>query len=91
MSDVTRDYSFGGWVKYFRLQKKLTLREAARKIKMDSGNLSKLERSLLDPPLNANRVRILCKKLEFNDVAEELLVSIAFQYRFSKFHQEFFK
>lgn len=91
MSDIFRDYSFGGWIKYFRLEKKITLREAARRINMDSGNLSKLERSELPPPLNAKRVRQLCSKLDINHVGTELLVSIAFQHRLAMCQEKFFK
>lgn len=91
MTDITQDRSFGGWLRYFRLKKSITLRKAALIVGMDSGNLSKLECSELEPPLVASRVRALCRKLGLGEVAEELLVSLAYQHRLAKFQEDFFK
>lgn len=41
---------FGEYVKTLRLEYGLTLRELARKVGMDVGNLSKIERGVLNPP-----------------------------------------
>lgn len=87
MSDLTKDYSFGGWLRQMRIDSGLTLRQAAKHIGMDVGNLSKLERSELAPPKKAKYIDRLCKKLGGKP---ELLKSLAFQHHLSELKKEFF-
>jgi transcriptional regulator with XRE-family HTH domain len=89
MSDITRDYSFGGWVRYLRVEKGLTLRAAADKLGMDPGNLSKLERSELAPPCTAHAVKRICKKLGLSEDNFVFLKSLAFQHHLSVLKTEF--
>jgi transcriptional regulator with XRE-family HTH domain len=88
MSDITRDYSFGGWIKWLRLEREWTLRAAAKRLGMDPGNLSKLERSELDPPRNAAKVDEICRKLKAEDHAP-FLRSVALQHHIGALKQEF--
>lgn len=88
MSDITRDFSFGGIIRDLRIERKLTLREAAKRLGMDPGNLSKLERSELDPPRRAGRIKELCRKLGFPK-AEPLLKSLAYQHYVAALKKEF--
>jgi transcriptional regulator with XRE-family HTH domain len=88
MSDIFRDYSFGGWVHQLRIEQGYTLREFAKKLNMDAGNLSKLERSELKPPRKAEKIKEICVALD-NLEAYELLKSIAFQHHLSELMQEF--
>jgi len=88
MSDITRDYSFGGWLRYLRVKRALTLRHAATLLGMDAGNLSKLERSELDPPRSAKRIRYICKKLGVKE-SEPILLSTAYQHHLSALKREF--
>jgi transcriptional regulator with XRE-family HTH domain len=89
MSDITRDYSFGGWLRNLRCDKELTLREASRRLKCDVGNLSKLERSELDPPRSAKRVQEICKAYGLNETAQDILMSTAYQHHLGKLKEEF--
>ncbi len=90
MSDITRDYSFGGWVKHYRLQKRWTLREAATRLDMDAGNLSKLERGQLNPPKKANEVRRICDVLGVSAPMEDLfLVTAAYNFHLGILKKEF--
>ncbi len=89
MSDITRDYSFGGWLRYSRLEKEITLRQAAEKIGMDPGNLSKLERSELDPPSCMKDVEKICLPLGLDGSRYTLLLSLAYQHHVSKLKMRF--
>jgi transcriptional regulator with XRE-family HTH domain len=86
---MTRDYSFGGWIRHLRIQNKITLREAAKLAGMDAGNLSKLERSELPPPKTASKVLELCYAL--NIVETDFLKSLAFQHHLAELRKEFCK
>lgn len=88
MSDITRDYSFGGWLKHLRHKKGLSLAAAANSIGMNNGNLSKLERSELAPPTRARAIEKILEGLDALDHLD-LLKSIAFQHHLSKLKQEF--
>jgi len=87
VSDITRDYSFGGWLKHFRIEKELTLRKCGELLKMDFGNLSKLERSELDPPCDFKAVEKLVKPLKPESV--EFMASLAFSFHVGKLKQKF--
>ncbi len=88
MSDITRDYSFGGWLRHLRIKQGHTLRSAAERLEMDPGNLSKLERSELDPPKSAKRIKEICKSLGFSQ-STEMLLGIALQHHLSALKAEF--
>ena len=90
MSDIFRDYSFGGWLREFRVSQGLTLREASEVIGMDPGNYSKLERSLLDPPTTSERVREIGKALNLHARQIEFLESTAFSFHVGKFKERWF-
>ncbi len=89
MSDITRDYSFGGLLRTFRVDKGFTLRGAAKKLGMDPGNLSKLERSELDPPGSKKRIRHICNRLALNENQLSLLASMAFQHHIALLKERF--
>ena len=88
MSDINRDYSFGGWLRQLRVEKNLTLREASARTGMDVGNLSKLERSELAPPRSVRRIRSICKSLGITKMSP-LLESLAFQHHLALLSKEF--
>lgn len=88
MSDITRDYSFGGWLRHLRVERGITLRKASILLKMDVGNLSKLERSELAPPRSSKRIEKICKRLGIQD-AFDLLRSVAFQHHLAILKEEF--
>jgi DNA-binding Xre family transcriptional regulator len=70
------------------VENRITLRQFSQKIDSDPGNVSKLERSELDPPKRLSKIKSICIALERPDL-EQLLVSLAFQHHLSKLMQEF--
>jgi transcriptional regulator with XRE-family HTH domain len=89
VSDIFRDYSFGGWLKSFRLKRDLTLRKAAVACKLDPGNYSKLERSELDPPRSKKKIDAIARKLKLDAVEHQLLISTAFAFHLGRLKNEF--
>lgn len=88
MSDIFRDYSFGGWIHYTRVKNKITLRELSNRLKTDAGNISKLERNELPPPKKLKRVKEICEALESIE-SIELMASLAFQHHLTELQKEF--
>lgn len=80
MSDIFRDYSFGGWLRSFRIKREWTLRTVSKKVGMDAGNYSKLETSRLPPPRSRKKLLALVAPLELVDTEIEMLLSSAFNY-----------
>lgn len=71
--------TFGIHLRIARTRNKITLRDAAKILKMDVGNLSRLERSILSPPSKAKEIRRICTCLKIAKAVEDLLVDLAFQ------------
>lgn len=90
MSILTHNDSFGGWFRFIRIDRKLTLRAAAKKLGMDPGNLSKLERSEFEPPKSAKKIEQMCKKIGASG-SDALLKSVAFQHHLALLHKEFYE
>ena len=88
MSDIFRDYSFGGWIRHYRLKRKITLREFARMIEDSPANVSRMERSESPPPRNLNKIKTICARLDQPDL-EILLTSLSFQHHLSRLMKEF--
>ena len=89
MSDISRDYSFGGWLRYARVRREITLRKAAAALGIDPGNLSKLERSELNPPRSGAKIEEFSQKLGFDSVTTDILKSTAFSFHIGQFKKEF--
>lgn len=90
MSNIFEDYSFGGWLKRFRLEQGYTLRECASLFNMDAGNLSKLERSEMAPPKCGKKITAMCEILGKTE-SVPLMKSIAFQHHLANLRKEFFE
>jgi transcriptional regulator with XRE-family HTH domain len=90
MSDIFRDYSFGGWIRHARLEgdKPMTLRDFALKLGDSPGNVSRMENNETPPPRKAKKIEEICEALGKPDMAP-LLKSIAFQHHLSKLQDEF--
>lgn len=88
MSDIFRDYSFGGWLRSWRQEAQLSLRTAAALLGVDAGNLSKIERNELPPPRSAKRIDEICKAYGKKE-ASRFLKSIAFQHYVAELRKEF--
>lgn len=89
MSDISRDYSFGGWIRELRLKQEITLRAYAEKIGMDAANLSKLERSEWGPPTDKDGVLNLIKGLDVDANTVKFLTSLAFQHHLALLRKKF--
>lgn len=89
MSDIFRDYSFGGWIRHIRTNNQITLRDAAKAMNTSPGNLSKLERSELPPPRKAKRVKEIVEAIGRNPDSVDLLLSLAFQHHLTELSKEF--
>jgi transcriptional regulator with XRE-family HTH domain len=88
MSDIFRDYSFGGWIRDARLKKGLTLREFARRLDDSAGNVSRMENNETAPPRKAEKIDKICEALEDKELAP-LLKSLALQHHIAKLQEEF--
>lgn len=62
---------FGEIFKELRLATGLTLREFSSKHKLDAGNLSKLERGLLKPPQNREKLEEYARALHVKEGSDE--------------------
>lgn len=91
MSNIFRDYSFGGWIHHYRIEQEKTLRQAALDSGFDVGNLSKLERSELPPPNSREKVIELLTKLGIATEKQELLIGLALNFHLGKVQERFSK
>jgi len=89
MSDIFRDYSFGGWLHEFRINKEITLRGASKLLNMQPSYLCKLEKSELDPPQNGSKIEYICNQLDFDEYQLKMLMSLAYQHHLSKLKTKF--
>lgn len=89
MSDIFRDYSFGGWLRTWRIEKQITLREMSRRFDMQPSQYCKIEKSELDPPNTRERLMQLTKPLELNEERFEMLVCLSFQHHLCKLKERF--
>lgn len=80
MSDTSKDYSFGAWLRHFRNVQGITLRAAAEELKISPGNYSKLERSQLSPPSKESALNKYIKVFKLNAMERELLRTAAFNH-----------
>ena len=62
---------FGRFVKECRLKADLSLREFCRRTGEDASNWSKIERELLAPPINVDKLRTIAQTLNIKEDSEE--------------------
>lgn len=89
MSDITRDYSFGGWLRSFRIEKQIGLREMSRTLDIDASAYCKIEKSELSPPNSKEKLEKLVKPLELDKSRFDMLISLAYQHHLSKLQSRF--
>jgi len=80
---------FGMIIRDIRKNNDLGLREASRRGKFDSGNLSKLESGAIAPPNSRQKVEALCLRLGYE--CPEDLIDAAFEYHVSRLVRSFRK
>jgi transcriptional regulator with XRE-family HTH domain len=70
--------TFGYWFKQFRLERQIGLRELANKLRMDSGNLSKLESGKHSPPNTFKKIKSLARHLKLSETELNILRDSAY-------------
>lgn len=68
MSDIFRDWSFGGILKTYRIRKGYTLREICKKLETDVGNYCKVESSRISPPNSSKKLEKIKEVLELDEI-----------------------
>jgi transcriptional regulator with XRE-family HTH domain len=91
MSDIFRDWSFGGQLRDMRLSRGIAMREMARMLKMDCGNYSKIEMSKLPPPPSKTKILALTKLLNPKPVEIELMLVAAYNFHQGRMFDKFWK
>lgn len=89
MSDIFKDWSFGGQLRDKRIKEGYTLREYAKLIGSDPGNLSKLERSELDPPTSRENFEAVVKPLDLEFSEAAFMMSACFNFHLAKLRARF--
>lgn len=84
MSDIFADYSFGGWLRTFRIKRELSMRDVSKIFGMDVGNYSRLEASKFPPPNSRSKIDQIAKDMNMEKHERELLISAAFSYHLGK-------
>jgi transcriptional regulator with XRE-family HTH domain len=87
MSDIFADYSFGGWLRRFRIKREIGLREMSRTLGVDPANYCKIERSELNPP-SLKKIIELKDKMKLSEDEFEMLKSLSFQFHFCDFKKK---
>ena len=90
MSDITRDWSFGGQIKSLRIKRKFTLREFCRQNGFDCGNYSKIEMSRMAPPNTLDKIIELTKPLKPSKVELEMIQIAAYSFHQGRLFQKFY-
>ncbi len=85
------DWSFGGLLRRYRTQKKITLREFCKSIGVDAGNYSKLESSKLSPPKSIQGIEFYVTLLDLNSIQRESLLVAAYNFHIGELKKRFNK
>lgn len=70
---MIKDLSFGAIFREIRIRNKETLRQYCIKRGLDSGNISKLERNLISPPLTRKSLDKYLEGLTYSELEYEFL------------------
>jgi len=89
MSDIFRDYSFGGQLAHLRKEKKQTLRGICKDVGMDAGNYCKLEKSELPPPNSRATCISFFLRLKIDKEHWPWLISLAQSFHLGKVQERF--
>lgn len=68
---------FGEYLKLLRSEKEISLRTLAKQIDMDAGNLSKMERGVINPPQNEEIINKFTTALKLDDNQRKKLIDLA--------------
>lgn len=78
---MIKDLSFGAIFRSIRLRNKETLRQYCIKRGLDSGNMSKLERNMLSPPLTKKQLDQYLDGMSYTELEYNFLLTAAFNHQ----------
>lgn len=81
--------SFGESLRKFRVKRKITLRSMCKKIGVDPGNYSRLERSESNPPDSLEDMLKYFEALKLTEQEKTWLISQAYQFHLSRLKKKF--
>ena len=87
MSDIFRDYSFGGQLREIRISRRETLRSFSERMGLDPGNYSKLETGRLSPPDSLKKCKELLINLQIPEDRHTWLLSQAYEHHLGKLRE----
>lgn len=88
MSDIFRDYSFGGQLREARIGRGESLRSFATRIGTDSGNYSKLEGGRLSPPPTFKKCKEMLVKLEIPEDKHRWMIGQAYEHHLGRLREK---
>ncbi len=83
------DWSFGGLLRRYRVEKKIGLREASRLLEMDAANLSAIEQSRHAPPSKKSKIEKYCQTMGFDKYQSEMLFTAAYSFHQGRLKEGF--
>lgn len=81
---MIKDMSFGALFRSVRIKNKITLRQYCLKRDLDTGNISKLERNLIGPPMTKRQLMRYLEGLEYSELEYDFLLTAAQNYHIAK-------
>lgn len=84
-------WAFGDMLRHMREQMNIGLREAAKRLTVDPGSLSKMENGLHAPPKNRSDVLRIARKLNLSEEWTEMLVVAARKFHVDAVYERFEK
>lgn len=78
---MIKDMSFGYLFRELRIKNRETLRQYCIKRELDVGNISKLERNLIAPPLTRRQLLRYLEGLEYSELDFDFLVTAALNHQ----------
>jgi hypothetical protein len=81
---MVKDMSFGALFRALRIKNKETLRQYCLKRNLDTGNISKLERNLISPPMTYRQLEQYLSGLEYDQLEFDFLLTAAQNFHIAK-------
>jgi transcriptional regulator with XRE-family HTH domain len=83
------DWSFGGLLKRYRIEKEKTLRQRVNELGVDAGNYSKLERGILPPPASKKEINKYLVGLGLSPQKKQFIYQAAFNHHLGILQERF--
>lgn len=86
---MIKDLSFGGLLREIRIRNKETLRKYSLARSFDCGNISKLERNLISPPLTIEQLMFYLEGLKYSEIEFALLKAACLNHQIAMAQRRF--